>query len=159
MSSGTLNISGPSGTIDKDDFVIEIEIFPYSDEDATNHNNKTNDSGEHYKVGNITVKQKGISKPLTDMDITNTFLKQLFGTAEMYHEIAGWSGKIFDINKYNATIEKLFKSDKTQIIFKPTPASRKSFPGGKGTNYKSSKRRHRSIRKCRRNKRKTRKHI
>jgi hypothetical protein len=150
MSSGLLNISGP---IDKDDFVIEIEIFPYSDEEDKNHNNKKNDSGEHYKVGNITVKQNGISQPFTDMDVANTFLKQLFGTADMYRD-AYLSGKIFDMPTYKQTIEKLFKSDKTQIVFKPTV-----FTGGKRRKRKSRRNSRSKKYQRRHNKRKTRKHI
>jgi hypothetical protein len=151
MPSGKLNLSGP---IDKDDYIIEIEIFPYSDEEDKNHNNKTNENGQQYKVGAITFKQNGISQPFTDMDVANTYLKQLFGTAEMYKEIAGWSGKIFDIGKYNATMDKLFKSDKTQIVFKPTV-----FTGGKRRKRKSRRNRRSKKYQRRHNKRKTRKYI
>jgi hypothetical protein len=113
MATMTTMVGGPISR-EKDDFVLEIEVFPYSDDRVKNKNSKG------YKIGDIKFKKNGTGKPMTDFDSVNMFLKQLFSTASQYHENALISGKIKDVSKYEEETKKLFKSDKTHIIFKPT---------------------------------------
>uniref|UniRef100_A0A6C0D343 Uncharacterized protein n=1 Tax=viral metagenome TaxID=1070528 RepID=A0A6C0D343_9ZZZZ len=124
-----------AGTGPSDDFIIEIELFPYNIDATKNKNSKG------YKVGNINFKQKNITRPFTDMDIANTYIKQTFGLADAF-------SKPIDTATYKRIIEDLFKSDKTQIIIKP-----QKFSGGK----KAKK--HTSRKNIKAKNRKTRKHV
>ena len=113
-----------------DNLEIEVEVFPYTDDVA----NAPKENSKGYKVGYIKVLDTSTGKPYNDFDAVNTYLKQTFGTAGLYHSIADWSGKITNIDEYNDTMEKLFKNKKTKFILRPTPVH-----GGKSRRYRKKK--------------------
>jgi hypothetical protein len=102
---------------DPEDFIIELDVYPYDHTD----DGKNNKNHNGYKIGDVKLKTINGNAALTDFDKINTYLKQIFGTAQEYNDLnEQWQPK------NQEKIKELFKSTKTRFVFKPTP-----FTGGK----------------------------
>lgn len=112
---------------DPEDFVIEIEVFPYDSEEDKDINN----SG--YRIGNVNVKYSNSANALSSTDVVHNYLRQLLGIADEYKNANTW-----DPITNGANIEKLLKSDKTKIVFKPTPVDEDEIPKTEYNTFKQN---------------------
>ena len=115
---------------DPEDFVVEIEVFPYDSEEDKNINN----SG--YRIGDVKIKYTNSTEALSSTDVVHNYLRKLLGIADEYQHINTWA----NINDQH--MAELLKSDKIRIVFKPTPVDQDKIPD---TGYNRFKKRYNTI--------------